>query len=384
MKALDPSDLDGALRALDRDTGEAVGMPRGYYTDPAHFEAEQRTLFTERWCSVGFAHEIPESGDMKPVVFAGHPLFLARGEDGVVRAFHNFCPHRGTQLVSACQNRKMVLCPYHAWSFSLSGELVRAPHHDSCDKAQFGLREARSTTWNDVIFVNLSGDAPPLEEELAPLLERWHGFDFSLMRHGGTMTYEFRSNWKLIVENFLECYHVPSVHPNLAQYSKFSDRYSIMFAEKFFGIGSKVYRPGAVIRELPRWPGIHDRREFEAEYIALCPNTLIGRMPDHVFVWMLEPLSPSETIEHLRFYFIGDDAMGEAYAQERTATLERWKEVNDEDHDIVQRLYSGHESPVFPGARFAPSHEETIHAFHRLTLSALRAPRHTTEQEARQ
>jgi choline monooxygenase len=363
--------ITGAMHALETDIARATGMPPGYYTNNGHFEIEKKFIFANNWCCIGFASDIPKIGDMKPIVFAGYPLFFVRDTDNSIKVFHNFCPHRGTRLVSEEQNRTLVRCPYHAWSFSLCGALIRAPHHETCDRSKFGLREAHSATWQDAIFVNLSGNAPPLEKEIAPLLRRWNGFDFSLLRRGGGMTYCFRSNWKLIVENFLECYHVPSVHPNLSQYSKFSDRYSIIFEKKFFGIGSKIYKPNAISIELPRWPGISDEREFQAEYISLFPNILIGRMPDHAFIWMLEPISPSETIEHLRFYFIGQESVSDIFKDERNATLARWKEVNDEDFDIVQRLFAGHESPAYDGARFAPSHEETIHEFHRMVLATL-------------
>lgn len=369
MNTVDLDWVGEAALNLDADVSRAVGMPAHCYTGEDHFEQEKQTTFLNRWVSIGFASDIPEAGDIVPVAFLGRNLFIVRNQEGAVNVFYNSCTHRGTQLVTGADQRKLIVCPYHAWSFDLDGELRAAPHHETCNKSEFGLRQVKSTVWNDVIFVNFSGTAPELQQVLAPLSERWSDFDFSHLRYGGTMTYEFAANWKLIVENFLECYHVPTVHPRLATYSKFCNRYPIVFDEEFIGQGTHVYRPEVVEAALPRWPDVTGDEEFQAEYVGLFPNTLVGRMPDHVFIWTLTPLSPHRTIERLNFYFIGDKAMGPQFSVDRQATLERWKEVNDEDFDIVQRLHAGSCSTEFPGARFAPEHEQTIHQFHKLAMA---------------
>ena len=285
-----------------QDIREVCGLSPNIYVDQTAFEAEKRTVFQDRWCSIGFESDILSPGDLKPIEFLGQPLLLARTFDGDVKVYHNACPHRGTHLISEECNKKLIVCPYHAWSFELNGNLRKAPHYEQADPATFSLKPVRSHVWAGTVFINFSGKAEPFEKILEPLVSRWREHDFSLLQPGGELTYDFASNWKLIAENFLECYHVPSVHPRLAQYSKFSDRYPIHFAEEYIGQGSRRYQPSVTKKELPRWPNVSVEQEFQAEYVALFPNTLIGRMPDHVFVWSLEPLSPARTIEHLRFF----------------------------------------------------------------------------------
>lgn len=353
------------------DIHEVRGLSSKAYVDQTIFEAEKKTIFWKRWCSIDFETSIPNSGDLKPIEFLGQPLLIARTFDGEVKVFHNACPHRGTQLISENCNKKLIVCPYHSWSFELNGKLRKAPHYEQADPATFSLKPVRTHVWAGTIFVNLSGNAEPFSTVLEPLTNRWYGHDFSLLQPGGALTYDFVSNWKLIAENFLECYHVPSVHPKLAQYSKFSDRYPINFDEEYIGQGSHRYRPSVTTKELPRWPNVSPEQEFQAEYVVIFPNTLIGRMPDHVFVWSLEPLSPKHTIEHLRFFFIGKAVMGEDFEEDRAACLKRWAEVNNEDHDIIQRLYQGHKSSSFLGAKFVPGHEETIYAFQKLVKRSL-------------
>lgn len=361
--------LGHALKNLDNSIDEAIGMPSASYSSQEFYEREQRSVFHNRWCSIGFANDVPKPGDIHPVDFLGQALIIVHDEDNHIRVFHNFCPHRGTQLVKEACNKKLVVCPYHAWSFELNGSLRQAPGFKKCNKHNFGLKPVRTTIWNDVVFINFSGDAPDLETMISPLESRWKAHDFSILRPSASLIYEFSANWKLIVENFLECYHVPCVHPRLATYSKFADRYPILFADEFIGQGSNAYKPETIKAELPRWPHISGGSEFQAEYVMFFPNTLIGRMPDHVFIWTLNPVSPHETIERLQFYFIGDESMSDHLQTDREATLRRWKEVNDEDHDIVQRLHVGSRSQHFTGARFAATHEETIHQFHKLTLN---------------
>lgn len=350
---------------------QSIGLPNFAYTEPSIYERETRTIFFNRWCSVAFASDIPEKGQVKSIEFCGLPLFMARDRDDSIRVFHNVCPHRGTRLVDGVCIKRKIVCPYHAWSFDLDGRLSRAAHYPNVDPDNLGLNEVRTAVWNDVVLVNLSGQAPTLSEVLRPLIQRWSKFDLSSLVYGGALRYDFNANWKLIVENFLECYHVPAVHPELAEYSKFSNRYPIFFADEFLGQGSKIYRPDPVEIELPRWSGVGGNDEFEAEYIVIFPNTLIGRMPDHVFIWSLNPLSAQQTIETLKFYFIGDNSLDDIYAADRAATFERWKTVNGEDFDVIQQLHAGMKSVYFQGARFVPDHEEVVQEFQRLALKEM-------------
>lgn len=341
------------------------------YIDPEYFVEEKKTIFNDKWCSIGFEHQIPKAGDLLPIEFCGLPLLLVRGKDQEVRVFHNTCPHRGTQLISKKSNNEIILCPYHSWSFQLSGTLIRAPHSIDVDIEKFALKKIKSHTWAGTIFINFSATQAPFLDTISPLLGRWRDYDLNHLKFGGGLTYDFKSNWKLIVENFLESYHVPSVHPKLAKYSNFLDRYPIGFSDEFFGQGSREYKPAIVNKELPRWPGVVGDQEYQAEYVSLFPNTLIGRMPDHFFVWSLDPLKIDRTVEHLSFYFLGDEAMEPNYKADRENCIALWKEVNDEDFDIVQRLYIGHKSPGFDGAKFVSEHEKPICGFHKLMSESL-------------
>lgn len=347
-------------------------LPSYTYSDRGTFEHEMRTLFRQNWLLAGRLSELAEPGTAKPVRVAGNPIILTRGSDGEVRAFHNVCSHRGMELLcQKQQGRKNLVCPYHAWTYNLEGKVVKAPHFTGGkqrtlpeSKARgLGLRPVRLETWLDFIFVNFDDNAGSLHDYLSPLKERWANYDLSVLRHGASMTYEFDTNWKLIVENFLECYHVPFVHPALNTYSSFDDRYPLKINDHIMGLGSATYAPDDDPDALPSWPMSDNDMPQKAEYFAVFPIFLIGLMPDHLFAWTLEPVGPDKTIEHLNFYFVGEEGMSEQRAEKREATLARWKQVNDEDWSVIQRIQKGHESIGFRGPLFSPSLEKNIRDF---------------------
>ena len=225
------------VEALDRPTELAENLPRTAYTDPYFLQLELERVFGRNWTYVGAAGEIPDAGDAIPLTLGTMPIVLVRQRDGTVRAFHNVCRHRGPILVAErLKARSALVCPYHAWSYDLTGELKRTPaymgsdRHDSgpLDKSCMGLVEIRCDLWRDGVFVNLCGDAKPLAEVYAPLEKRWSHHDLSLLRYGGSVRVRINANWKLAMENFQEGYHLPSVHPFLNSLSSRDNHYSVI------------------------------------------------------------------------------------------------------------------------------------------------------------
>src|SRR6185503_8757037 len=235
-----------AVARLSRPTASAIGLPRELYTSPEFFELERDR------------------------VLAGIPLLLLRDRAGTVRAFHNVCSHRGVQLVAEPRNtRGGITCPYHAWTYGLDGALQRRPWfcgQASCPDDQFdavalGLKPVRCESWHQLLFVNLDGKASPLAEYVLPLAERWADRDLSLLRHGGSLRFEIHANWKLVVENFCERYHLPSVHPKLNSYSAVDHSFQIIGDGLFSGVGSSSYAPPAVGPfPLPGFPAVTAER----------------------------------------------------------------------------------------------------------------------------
>jgi choline monooxygenase len=377
------ADLAAKLDRTRRPGLQARGLPNEAYTGRDFERLEREQLLWRTWTVVGVASDLPRPGWVKPVDLLGAPLLLVRGRDDRVRVYHNVCSHRGVKLVAEPGRVKsLIKCPYHCFCYDVDdGSLKHTPHfggqnvddHAELDRSLHGLKEVASAVWFDLVFVNVAGNAPPFDAHIAPLAERWAAYDLSRLRHGGAvggaMDFHVDCNWKLAVENYCESYHLPWVHPNLNSYSKLSDHYNIV-EERFAGQGSRVYAPSDDA-PLPQFPNLPEWARTGAEYIAFFPNVLLGVQCDHAFTIWLEPQGPEKTVEHLNLYYVGDDAVSDAYRDSRAATIERWQEVFQEDVDVVQRMQLGRHSPAFEGGFFSPVMDPPTRAFHEWAARAL-------------
>ena len=370
--------------ALDRIAAplkEASALPNVAYTSQRFFDLENELLFPRGWMLAGFGHQIPNVGDVVPIELAGLPVILLRGEDGQVRGFHNVCRHRGAKLVSApCSNRRRLVCPYHAWNYDLDGRLCLRPHFHGGDKhdkpngeeGSFGLVPLRAETWLDFIFVNLSGDAPALQDFLKPMTDRLVGYDLPELRHAGHLTFEVEANWKLVHENFIEPYHVFNVHPRLTKFAPmgirrpsdfegrcFYNHYRFPAAEEGRGTG------------LPYFPNLSDELKHRGMWFHLFPTFDMEIFPDQFTVLHTMPLGPTHTREEIHIYLIGEAATEESYAAARQQVFDMWQDLNDEDLTILEQLQEGRRSPGFDGGRFSPYWDAASHRFAQLVVQEM-------------
>ncbi len=375
----DTSGLEAALAAILRPGEVGQGLPNACYLEGPATDLEQQALFEGRWACIGFGKDVPQSGDVSPVDFLGQPLVIVRGQDKEVRVYHNVCSHRGMILVEDAGNCKGVIrCPYHSWCYDLTGKLRRTPlvggpgqdNHPDFDKSQHGLRQVRSHVWMDMIFVNLSGDAPAFEKVHSDLMARWSEFAEAPLHHGGpdsTLTFDLQCNWKLAVENYCESYHLPWVHPGLNSYSRIEDHYNIIEDGRYSGQGSLVYRPVLSATEsesFPALPGLSPQWDAGAEYIVLYPNVLLGIHKDHFFAILLEPRGAEMTAERVEIYYFDPACKGSDYAELRELNARTWRSVFQEDVGVVEGMQRGRKSPGFQGGVFTPVMDPPTRAFH--------------------
>ena len=369
-----PRDYLTDVSPVLRDVATARGLPNAHYTDSDVFTEERDALWFSQWAGIGVGAEIPEVGDAKPVNYLGVPLFMLRGNDGQVRVFQNICRHRGMTLVS--EERKIegaIRCPYHSWCYSHEGRLISTPHvggpgqntHPDINRDELGLIKVRSHIWMDVIFVNLSGNAPAFEDVHATLMERWKEYDQPMYHGGNDSTFELlcQTNWKLAVENYCESYHLPWVHPGLNSYSRLEDHYTIMEPGKFSGQGSYVYRQieDEDGNKFPDIPGLSDQWDTAGEYLTLQPNVLLGVQRDHIFVIILEPKGHVATLERIHLYY----AQPKTSDTLRAKNTEQWKEIFVEDIGIIEGMQAARGAPGYDGGKFSPAMDAATHEFHK-------------------
>ncbi|TCD14983.1 aromatic ring-hydroxylating oxygenase subunit alpha [Oricola cellulosilytica] len=381
---MDQRHPDGQFDPVMQPIEHAHGLSNRHYVDPQWFEVEKDALFFDTWAAVGFSKDVPAKGDAKPLEFLGQPLVIIRGRDGKVRVFQNICRHRGMILVGEPKRISgAIRCPYHSWCYDLDGSLKATPHvggpgrnaHAAIDRGSLGLIEIRSHVWRDVIFVNMSGEAPPFETVHEKALERWKEFEHPLFHSGDDSSFELKvaTNWKLAVENYCESYHLPWVHPGLNSYSRLEDHYHIEEPGAFSGQGTLVYRQlegenGQVFEDAP---DLGEKWATAAEYISLFPNLLLGVHRNHSFAILLEPTSLESTVEHVEIYYHAQSALDEAYAGLRARNAAQWKTVFEEDIFVVEGMQRGRHAMRFDGGRFSPVMDNPTHMFHRWVAARL-------------
>ncbi len=354
------------------------GLPRAAYTDPAFFDLEMRTVFARTWVFVGFTHEIASPGDLWPARAGAAPVLLVRGHDNDVRAFHNVCRHRGSKLVDRPCNAKLrIVCPYHAWSYGLDGSLKTPSNFggpgvhgaEGFEPAKHGLVPIRCTVWHDWILVNLDGKAPPFEDYVRPLEAKLRHIDFEALKpiihiDSGVLD----ANWKFPLENYIEPYHVPVVHPETAAGQPLADHY--VLPRDGFLVGCGIDRRGAA--------GDRDVRravflDFSAHYLLLFPNfALFVYYGDETQVTIMHntPLAADRNHQRRVIYQMGG-------VPPSPAMLAEWIKLNEdvvaEDWAMLRRLQEGRASPVLDdGGVLSPVWETADHDFESLVIECMR------------
>lgn len=339
------------------------------YTSTEVFREETLRLFRTSWLCIGLVSDVPMPGDIYPVWFAGVPLLLVRDKASDIRVYHNVCAHRGALLATEPRRcRGSIVCPYHSWAFGLDGRLRRTPNiggagiHDLSDdtKSRRGLVEIPSASWNGLLFVNVSGTAAPFRDFIAPLDSRIGPLDKDNLRHDGDLSTEmtFEANWKLVVENFVESYHVPSIHPELEKVNPMSNHYQILGGHSYLGQGGLGY----TATESEEMVGLPLREAADAstyEVFYLYPNLFFGPLPNLGFVIILNPKSAEVTHERIEFLFYGDEAMTSANESLRRSNASFLQHVNAQDIEICKSVQEGRHSPAFTGGVFAMPQEKT-------------------------
>lgn len=286
----------------------ASTFPGRYYYDPAIYAQEQAQIFGKMWVYVGHADSLPEPGAYQVVTIGGESIIVVRNKDGILQAFFNVCRHRGARLCNQAsgQLKGSIQCRYHAWTYGLDGRLIGAPNvlrELEFDRTAYGLLPLALKVWEGLIWLNLSDDPPSLEEQINdPVVQRfgsvapYERYGIGRLRVGKSITYEVHANWKLVLENTLECYHCGPMHPELCDLlpafrSSQLDFYGegTEYAEHIeaFTLTGKASRPPL--------PGLlpEDRRRYYG--VLLMPNIFLNLLGDHVVIDFFQPLGPELT-----------------------------------------------------------------------------------------
>ncbi len=374
---MDLSTLKPMLDKVNGPVKGAKGLPSVLYTSQDAFDLEREHIFKRGWACIGFGQDVPEPGDAKPIDFMGMPLLLLRDHEGQIKVFENVCRHRGMILVEEPKNFGGVIrCPYHSWCYSMDGKLRATPHvggpginkSDAIDPTKTGLTPIATGVFMDVVFVNVSGDAEDFDNFIAPLRKQLADFaDKPLYPASDSkgFTLDIQANWKLILENNCESYHLPWVHPGLNSYSRLEDHYCFI-EQGFSGQGTLVYNPGLHPEiDLPDFADLPSKWDKSAEYPSVYPNVFFAVHRDHFWAAHLDPKAHDRTTERVMLYYASEEAAESAdFAPLRAENARLWKEVLSEDIFVTQGMQRGRGAVSFDGGVFSPEMDSPTHAFH--------------------
>jgi len=368
-----------------------AGLPAGWFRDPAHYERELDVLWYDRWIAVAREEEIPEAGDYRVAEVGTQSIFIVRGEDGALRAFHNTCRHRGSILCIAPQGsfaRHRIVCPYHAWTYDLDGRLIATPRRmptPDFDPGKFPLYGVAVATWGGFLFVHLAGrKAPPLAQTLGTMPARFERYAFASLRIGKRIVADVHANWKLLCENFSECFHCPPVHPELCRIvtayrdagawglQRDVDGRAIAETRPEYAAGAQTLTLDGSAKIAPfRGLTAVERRTLYVPAMVL-PNLFLNVQPDYVNAHMMFPTGPESVRIVYDWLFEPEAIAGPGFDLDHYIAL--WDITNKQDARNCEWQQRGIRSREFRHGHFVPQ-EFDCHRFAEWVRSALGAKR---------
>ena len=375
MTVLTAADVMRIAAGYHPDPASSMSLRAEAYTDPRWAEADLQGIFARTWQWICHVEQLREPGSYVSATVAGMPIAVVRGRDAELRAFYNVCKHRAHELLTGSGTTGAIVCPYHAWTYSLDGQLKaarRADNMETFDRRDICLERVQVEEFGGMVYVNLDSTATSLREQagdLADEIARWAP-DIAELTHTKRLTYDIGSNWKNVIDNFLECYHCHVAHKEFVDLVDM-DTYEV----KTHGIWSSHFAEA----------GKHQNAAYDVSGASvtehavwwLWPNTCLLRYPGrgNFMVLQVLPDGPERTLETWDFFF-------ETTELER-AEIESVQYIDEvlqvQDITIVESVQRGMRTPAFDQGRivYDPAgsglSEHGVHHFHGLVLDAYRA-----------
>ncbi|MEC7596437.1 MAG: aromatic ring-hydroxylating dioxygenase subunit alpha [Pseudomonadota bacterium] len=364
---MDTSIIKNNLSSFNKKSGLKHGLPSWAYTSEEFFDAECKTVFSNNWVFAGFVHEFIESGDAIPITIGGQPIVLIKNTNGTINAFHNVCSHRCLKLVDEpCNVGPMLSCPYHSWTYSLDGDLCATPFFggrehqpEGFDMSEYGLNAVKTAVWNDWIFINLNDESQDFEEYAKPLINNFKDINFQKVTPVATLDFgKIATNWKFLMENFIEPYHVQFVHRTTTN-QPLEDHYTIVDG---VCVGSAI--------DLDESDQVEGSLSVSSRYLTLFPNFIIGRyFPDQIGVYLNVPIDSGHTLQKRVIYTTDGKTISNKSVDE---IKKLWWDVHKEDHAICERMQLGRLSPVSKdGGLLSPYWEDSVRAFQQMIVDSV-------------
>lgn len=359
----------------------AFTLPARYYTDAVLFAREEEVFFRRMWVCAGRLEDIPARGRYLTREYAGDSLLIVRSGETAVRAFYNICRHRGTRL---CDQESGTLngaiqCPYHAWTYDYDGRLVGAPHMDGSpgfDRNAFPLRAVRAEVRDGFLFVSISADGPSIDDHLADLPAKFAAWRLGALVRAARVVYDVRANWKLVVQNYNECLHCPTLHPALNRLSHYLSgeneplRPTYMGGRMDLNDGVETMSMDGTCSRDPL-PGLSPADRRRVYFYSVFPNFLVAPHPDYVLTHTLWPAAPDATRIVCEWLVHPDEKAKPGF--DLSDAIGFWDMTNRQDWHVCELAQAGISSRGYVPGPYS-SREDLLFAFDRFVVRALDEP----------
>ena len=354
-------------------------LPAAFYLSGDIFALEKEHLFAASWMCVAREEQLPQPGDSLVLNVVGESILLVRNRQGALRGFYNVCRHRGAELCMPTEqggkshgiapsggvtSRGVIRCPYHSWVYDLDGALVAAPHiePDALCKQEFSLYPVGVDTWGGFIFVHLTPQqAAPLSQQLGAAAERTARYPLARLRIGHTIQYVIDANWKVLAENYNECYHCAGVHPELCDVVPAFRQQGGASLDWERGIphreGAVTYtRSGTTTRQ--PFPGLNEDERVRHKGELVYPNFFLSLSCDHATAFLLAPRGPGRTEITCHFLFAPEEIASDTF--DPSDAVDFWDLVNRQDWLICERVQRGMGSRAYRTGFYAPMEDMSL------------------------
>lgn len=368
------------MTGKSRSSHGALTLPSRYFTEREVYDEECSRIFSTHWLCVGRSEEIARPGASVLRSIEGASLLLVRDHDGSARCFYNVCRHRGTQLCTKDESQfsKSIVCPYHSWSYDLTGRLVSAPNMDQVDgfdPDHWGLRPVRIAECQGFLLVNFATDPRPPETALGPLVGRLSDWSVSELVLAHRLRYEVVCNWKLLFQNYNECYHCPRVHPSLnaiSSYDTAANDYDegavlggpMVLADRVASMTNDGSACGQIL------PNLSEQDRRRVYYFSVFPTMFVSPHPDFVMTHRLGRIAPDRTRIVCDFLFLPEDIDRGDF--DPSPAVEFWDQTNRQDWHVCELSQRGVSSRGYEPGPYS-NLECTLAAFDRHYLQVMGA-----------
>lgn len=366
MRTFVKASVPSAARTLDA----------AWYNSPDVFKRERARIFSRSWICAGRSEQIA-GGEFITIEIAGESLILTRDAGGAAHAFYNVCRHRGTRLCEQDSGtfKGSIQCPYHAWTYSLDGSLIAARNMEDTpgfDRAVYPLHEASIAEFDGFLFVSLE-PRQPFEQAFAPLHGRFAAWNAGALRSARRISYDLACNWKLVFQNYSECYHCPVIHPQLEKLSAWDSGRNDLSEGPFLGGYSELRSEGASLTTSGHTardplPGVRGENLSRVYYYTVFPSLLLSLHPDYVMAHYVTPVD--ETHTHVVCEWLFDATAMQGPRFDPNDAIAFWDETNRQDWHVNELTQLGLSSRAYTPGPYSQA-EGLLHAFDRHYLDVM-------------